>query len=247
MPSKRPVAILCVMDRQLLGRPKLVWGGAIGLAVLGAVALIAASLATSGGSSRGRAAAQVPSTARPFAGLAQRGAVLGSPAAPVTLVEYADLQCPFCGAWAREQLPLIVDQLVRTGRLRLRFHGLAFVGPDSQAALAGALAAGRQNRLWDFVDLMYASQGEENSGWVADWMETAAAGAGVVRTRWDADRASGPVVDAIDGLSADAAANGVTSTPSFAIGRTGGPMRLLPTHSLDPAALRVVVDRLAAA
>ena len=103
-----------------------------------------------------------------FAGIEQSGAALGSPAAPVTLVEYADLQCPYCAQWARDALPTLVDDYVRAGKLRIVFHGLAFIGPDSNKALRTAVAAGRENHLWDVVHGLYLNQGAENAGWVTD-------------------------------------------------------------------------------
>ena len=57
---------------------------------------------------------------------------------------------------------------MKPGRLQLDFRGLAFLGPDSEKALRIALAAGKQNKLWDVVGLFYEDQGEENSGWVTD-------------------------------------------------------------------------------
>jgi protein-disulfide isomerase len=92
--------------------------------------------------------------------------VLGSPDAPVTVVEYADLQCPFCAEWARRAFGEIVRDYVAPGRVRIEFRGLVFLGPDSEVALRTALAAGRQDRLWDVVHLLYANQGAENAGWV---------------------------------------------------------------------------------
>ncbi len=59
-------------------------------------------------------------------------------------------------------------EYVRPGKLRLEFRGLAFVGSDSATALRTALAAGRQNRLWNVVDLLYRNQGTENTGWVTE-------------------------------------------------------------------------------
>jgi hypothetical protein len=104
-----------------------------------------------------------PPAAVPFVhvgleGVAQRGAALGRADAPVTLVEYADLQCPYCGEWARRSLPVIVDEYVRTGRVRIVFRGLAFLGPDSALALRAVMAAGDQNKLWSLVEDMYRRQ-----------------------------------------------------------------------------------------
>ena len=88
--------------------------------------------------------------------------------APVTLVEYADLQCPYCAQWASTALPHLVRNYVGTGKLRIEFRGLAFIGPDSDEALRAALAAGRQDRLWNVVELLYANQSPENSGWASE-------------------------------------------------------------------------------
>src|SRR5262245_5220798 len=103
-----------------------------------------------------------------FAGVTQQGAALGSPAAPLTLTEYADLQCPYCAQWARETLPVLVRDYVRTGKLRIVFRGLAFLGSDSHRALRAAHAAGEQNHLWDVVHGLFTRQGAENTGWVSN-------------------------------------------------------------------------------
>ena len=218
---------------------------AAAVALLGATVLVLASLLGSSDSSATPARTASAGTSALFTGIPQHAATLGRPTAPVTLVEYADLQCPYCGLWARQQLPSIVDQLVRSGRLQIRFHGLAFVGPDSQTALAGAIAAGRQNRLWDFVDLMYQSQETENAGWVDPVLDDTASAAQLDMDRWTSDRRSGSLVDEIDRLSAGAAAAGVHSTPSFGLARTGEPPKLLDTHDLDATLLRRLIDQLA--
>ena len=56
----------------------------------------------------------------------------------------------------------------QSGKLRIVFNGLAFIGPDSDKALRTAIAAGQENHLWDVVHGLYARQGDENAGWVTD-------------------------------------------------------------------------------
>jgi protein-disulfide isomerase len=109
-----------------------------------------------------------PSRRRDRARRATDGISLGSPDAPATLIEFADLQCPFCAASARDELPPVVERYVRAGRLRLELHVLAFLGEDSVPGAAMAAAAAHQDRLWSFTDAFYRSQGPENSGYVTD-------------------------------------------------------------------------------
>ena len=109
-----------------------------------------------------------PTPAVDFAGIPQDGIVLGSPEADVLLIEYADLQCPACRAYSETFLPEIVDSYVRPGDLRLEFRGVSFLGPDSETALRYVLAAGLQDKLWDFQEALYRNQGSENSGWVTE-------------------------------------------------------------------------------
>jgi protein-disulfide isomerase len=101
-------------------------------------------------------------------GIPQRGVALGDPDAPATLIEFADLQCPFCAEFAIGELPQIVDDHVRPGRLRLELRLLAFIGPDSQRGRQVAHAAALQNRMWDYTDLFFRNQGPENSGYATN-------------------------------------------------------------------------------
>jgi len=92
--------------------------------------------------------------------------VLGSPDAPVTIVEFGDYQCPFCQRWNTNTKPPIVDNFIETGKAKLVFVDLAIIGPDSQKAHAGSYCADEQGLYWEYHDFLYANQGHENSGWV---------------------------------------------------------------------------------
>jgi protein-disulfide isomerase len=197
-------------------------------------ALIAASRVGSGDAET-RPAAAVPHSS--FAGIPQSGAALGDPKAPVTLVEYADLQCPYCAEWARGTLPILVDEYVRTGKLRIVFHGLAFVGPDSEQGLRTAVAAGRQDRLWDVVHGLYLQQGPENSGWITEALLEEIAGPKALAQSNEAW-----VTRRLQLASQAAEAAGVTGTPAFQVGRTGAELRLVPVRSLGPEALRPAIE-----
>jgi protein-disulfide isomerase len=151
----------------------------------------------------------------------------------VTLVEYADLQCPYCAQWAVQSLPAVVSKYVRTGRVRLVFRGLAFLGADSELALRMVVAAGAQNKQWDLIDELYRRQGYENSGWVSDELDAAATALGLDLRRLDSVAWSSSTTRAIAHAAHAAQRAGVQSTPSFEIGRTGGRMQVVHAEALD--------------
>ena len=70
-------------------------------------------------------------TAQMLRGVPQDGVAIGDPDAPVTLVEFADLQCPFCAQWATEAFPAYVDEYIRDGESPA--SSLTFIGEDSTA------------------------------------------------------------------------------------------------------------------
>src|SRR3954470_8459996 len=138
----------------------------IRLAVLGGVAVVAVLaavvLAGGPGSSGGT---KTTSDTSALKGIPQSGLALGSPKAPVTIVEFADLQCPFCAEYHSNVFPSLLDRYVRTGKVRLELRLLRFLGPDSDRLARVAAAAAAQNRMWQFVGLAYDRQGRENSGY----------------------------------------------------------------------------------
>jgi protein-disulfide isomerase len=139
-----------------------------------------------------------------------------------------------------------VRDYVRDGRVKLVFRGLAFIGPDSETALRAVVAAGRQNRLWDVVHLLFDAQGAENSGWVANGLRDAAGRIGLDAERLAADAESAAVARQIGADGAAAAADGVRGTPTFLAGPSGGPLQPVELESLDAAALRPTLDALLA-
>jgi protein-disulfide isomerase len=226
-----------------VGNPLVLAG--VGLAAFAAAGvLVVVSLTGSKASpapSAGSALLGVGDVLNILDGIPQHGLVLGKPSAPVTVAEYADLQCPYCARFSTDELPTFVSRYVRTGKAKLEFRGLAFVGPDSVTGLHTALSASSQNRLWQVVDILYRNQGAENSGWISDSLmrQVAAAVPGLSLERLLAGR-SDPTVDSLAKAAAAAAtADGVNSTPSLFVGRSGGSL-----HRVDPtaAALGSAVD-----
>jgi protein-disulfide isomerase len=179
-----------------------------------------------------------------FEGIPQSETVLGDPGAPATLIEFADLQCPFCAEFATGTLPTVVEEYVRPGKLALDFQALTFIGPESEAAARMAEAAGLQDRLWEFVDVFYNNQGTENSGYVTDdfLTEIAAAIPGLDAEAALADRDSPQVDAALVGAEDLARDLGVDSTPSFALAVDGGQPRRFEVAAIEPEEFTAALD-----
>jgi protein-disulfide isomerase len=202
---------------------------------------VAAAVSSSGGEPEAPPAAAQTSTL--FEGIPERNGVLGDPDAPLTVTEYVDLQCPVCAVAARDTLPALVRDYVRTGKAKLEVRTLHFLGPDSVRAAAVAAGAERQGKLWPFLEAFYGAQGQENSGYVTDdFLRSVATAAGV-----DGDAAieaagTAAAQDRLNRANADAQRLGIDSTPTFTVAREGGEPRVLAAGAQDPAALASALD-----
>src|SRR5215217_846959 len=102
---------------------------------------------------------------RLYKGIPQDGIHLGDPKAPATLVEIADLQCPFCAEYSTGALPTVVEDYVRTGKVRYELRIRSFIGRDSVRAAGAAAYAAQHDLMYQFVDVFYRNQGAEESGY----------------------------------------------------------------------------------
>lgn len=227
-------------------------GGALGLAAAVVVALVLAFGSGGDDATPVRQAGedlpgQIEANQR-FEGIVQKDNVLGDPKAPITLVEYADLQCPFCRQYSLETFPQIVATYVLTGQVRLVFRDVAFLGEDSVRAQRMAAAAGKQNKLWEFVDIFYANQGAENSGYVTDdhlrEIASAVDGLDVEQAMKDMDDPEWDQRLADD--QAEWQTYGLTGTPSFVMGPTGGTLTPVLGDNESPT-LELMTERIDAA
>jgi protein-disulfide isomerase len=183
--------------------------------------------------------------AQQFDGIPQAGNVLGKKTAPVTMVEYIDLQCPVCRAFETDVMPTIIDRYVRTGKLKVEARPIAIIGPDSERGRRAMIAAERQNKAFNFAQLLYFNQGAENSGWLDDSMVAAAARSipGVnVKALQDAMNSSS-VADESQTYDQEAQTDQVGGTPTVLAGKTGGKLATVtPGGSPDVAALKAAID-----
>ena len=220
------------MKREDLVRVLAIVGGALVLVV----ALVVATRLGHHTNKPSASAIQLDSVNEMLSGIPQKGITLGNASARLTLVEFADPQCPFCGEWGRTVLPTLVQNYIRSGKLRIEFRGLDFVGPDSVRLLRLAQAAGLQNKLWNVVELEYENQGTENTGFATDAFMKASVqavpglDAGKALSTWNTS-AVVPMVNAAQKLASQTFKQ--ISTPSFLLGPTGAKPTQTITNTID--------------
>ncbi len=109
-------------------------------------------------------APQGPSAIDPGAVAIRDANVLGNADAPVTIVEFADFQCPFCGRHHQMVAPTIVQEYVDTGKAKIVYKHLAFLGPESVYAAIASECAADQGKFLEFHDYLFKHQNGENQG-----------------------------------------------------------------------------------
>jgi protein-disulfide isomerase len=210
-------------ERRASPRVLLVAGIVLGVA---AVAVVL-GLVLTGGSKK-----SIPSDALPgtkevealLAGIPQNGSVLGSPSAPVKVIEYADLQCPYCADAESHTVSTVISRYVRTGKASLELRLLAGLGADSQRGRLAALAAGFQDKQFDFAALLYRNQGTENSGWLDEAMVQRAAKSipGLDADKLAIDMGTQDIASKADTNDLEMQRQNVQQTPTFYIDTKNG-------------------------
>ena len=170
-----------------------------------------------------------------YAGIPQRGNVLGDPDAQGRMIEFADLQCPFCAQYSGDVLPEVVGRYVEPGDVRLELDLIGILGPDSERAARAAEAAGLQNKMWQFADVFYRNQGIENSGYADEGFirDIAEAVPGLDADRMIADMDSPTVERRLARAQSRAQQLGVAGTPTFFVARGDDAPRKLEVQSLE--------------
>lgn len=132
--------------------------------------------------------------------------------APVTLVEYGDYQCPYCG----QAYPIVkAAQEQLGGRLRFVFRNfpIATSHPHAEHAAEAAEAAAVQGKFWEMHDLLYEHQDKLDD----DHIRGLAAQAGLDLTKFEADMAGHTYADRVREDFMSGVRSGVNGTPSFFI------------------------------
>jgi protein-disulfide isomerase len=221
-----------------------------------AVIIVAILLATGGGSKTGipkntkevnTTVAEVTSLLQ---GIPQSGNTIGNPNAPVTLQYFGDLECPICRQFTLGALPAVIQSYVRSGKLKIQYHSMQTATREQttfNTQQVAALAAGKQNLAWHYLELFYHEQGEEGSGYVTEsYLQNLARQVpGLNLAAWTAARNDPALAASITSDAQAVNTHGFTGTPSFLIGKTGGTLqRLEPTNFTETASYNAAIEKL---
>ncbi len=157
-------------------------------------------------------------------GLARRNAdavtAIGDVDAPLVLIEYSDYRCPFCGKFARDTMPVLMEEYIDTGKIRFEWRDLPVFGEESMKGAMAARAAGEQGRYWEYHDAMYADAPERGHLEITDKKVLAwAKEVGVEDlTQFEADLDDPDLRAQVERDAEQARQIGATGTPTFVLG-----------------------------
>ncbi|MBI4181769.1 MAG: DsbA family protein [Candidatus Aenigmarchaeota archaeon] len=150
--------------------------------------------------------------------------VIGSPDAPVTIVEFTDYQCPFCARHFTNTYGLLKSAYIDTGKVRyvVRDFPLSF-HPEAQKGSEATECAREQGKFEEMHDRIFQNQGSMNVAQYKLW----AGEFGLNQPQFDTCLDSGKFAQEVADDVNDGAAVGVGGTPSFVIGKSGGDGQLV--------------------
>jgi len=146
---------------------------------------------------------------------------LGSSSAKVTVVEYADYECPFCEKFFTQVFPDLKSKYIDTGKIKWVYQDFAFLGPDSNTAAEASHCAADQNKFWQYHDYLFSHQGAEGSGWAtADHQKQFAQAVGLNTSQFNGCLDSGKYKQEVLDETAAGRNYGVSGTPTVFVNGT---------------------------
>ncbi|HEY2208417.1 MAG TPA: thioredoxin domain-containing protein [Gaiellaceae bacterium] len=174
-----------------------------------------------------------------FDGIPQTGLVLGKPSAPVEMEMFIDVQCPFCQDYEVNNLPTVVKDDIKSGKVQLHLQPWAFIGGAGSQSFSGRLgliAASFQNKGYEYAKVLYDNQQPEDTGWLTGRQMAliAASVNGLNLSKWQKSvngSAVKQIASTVDRLATQAKVQG---TPTVLVGCAGGNLQNVTSPTLEP-------------
>ena len=155
----------------------------------------------------------------PLLNLENSSPALGSENAPVTIVEFGDYQCEACYHWFHNTRDTLIDNYIETGKAKLVFVDLPFLGRDSPKAAQASYCAEDQGKYWEYHTMLYTFQdGQPDSGWAdRDRLNSFAFSLDMNMDEFNDCMDSSKYAKRVKANYDEAVKNGVQQTPTFII------------------------------
>ncbi|MFN8385678.1 MAG: DsbA family protein [Anaerolineales bacterium] len=181
------------------------------------------------------------------------GLTLGDPNAPVTVDVYEDFQCPACRNFTETIEPLIIEHLIKPGKVKLVFHHFPFIdgdgasrGGESDQAANAAMCANDQDKFWDMNAIIFANWNGENKGNLSNVrLKAMAESIGLDMNKFNDCFNDNAHKDEIEADYQNGKAIGVQGTPSvFVNGEKVGQPGLIPQYQEIAEAVEIALSKL---
>ena len=149
--------------------------------------------------------------------------VIGNPDAPITIIEFSDFQCPFCARFHIQTLPLILEQYIEQGKVKLVFRDFPIqsIHPNALPASVAAECANEQGKFKEMHDMLFDNQNQWNKQETADALSLFSSYAIEIQLdqeTFDSCLTSGKYIEEIRKDLDDGRDYGVSGTPGFFVG-----------------------------
>jgi len=149
--------------------------------------------------------------------------IIGDSNAPITIIEFSDFQCPFCARFNAQTLPVILDEYIEQGKVKLVFRDFPIqsIHPNALPASVAAECANDQSKFKEMHDMLFEKQNEWNKKETTEALSLFSQYASNMKLDmevFDSWLTSGKHIDEIKKDLEDGRDYGVTGTPGFFVG-----------------------------
>ena len=149
--------------------------------------------------------------------------IIGDPNAPITIIEFSDFQCPFCARFHTQTLPLILEEYIEQGKVKLVFRDFPIqsIHPNALPASVAAECANEQGKFKEMHDMLFDNQNKWNNQDTADALSSFSQYATNIQLEqdtFDSCLTNGKYIDEIKKDLDDGREYGVSGTPGFFVG-----------------------------
>jgi len=149
--------------------------------------------------------------------------MIGNPDAPITIIEFTDFQCPFCARFHTQTLPLILEEYIEQGKVKLvvRDFPIQSIHPNAVAASVASECANEQGKVKEMHDMLFYNQNQWSNQETVDALSLFSQYAAEIQLEqetFDSCLNSGKYLEEIKKDLDDGRDYGVSGTPGFFIG-----------------------------